>query len=237
MHRPRAPSAIRRCRALAPLLLATALAHGARPMATDDTGTSPAGECQIEAWSTREDQIRALTVAPACGLTDQIELGAGIGRTNGAGAGVDALALGLKWVPEAARWATPLGELQLGLIGGATWARDSESSWRGDSAVLAGLASLQLTPQWALYLNAGGTRARQPSRWSSGVRAALAWQPDAHWVLFVETLHSSQTSAVRNAGARLWLLPEVLGLDLVFTRAGGDHAVSLGFGWYGIFGR
>lgn len=240
MRRSRVPMPARTRWLLAPLLLGAAVAQpaqAARPMATDDTGTSPAGECLIEAWSAREDQLRTLTATPACGLTDQLELDAGIGRTNGAGVGVDALWLGLKWVPEAARWATPLGELQLGVIGGVDWARDSGSGWRGDGAALAGLASLQLTPQWALYLNAIGTRERQPSRWSSGTRAALGWQPDERWILFVETLHSHQTRPVRNAGARLWLLPEVLGLDLVFTRAGGDHAVSLGFGWYGIFGR
>ena len=218
-------------------LLAAALAHGARPMATDDTGTAPAGECQVEAWSTREGDTRALTLAPACGLSDQLELDTGIGRSNGAGQGIDALALGLKWAPEAASWTTPLGLLSLGLIGAGGWARDDTHGWRGDTAALVGLASLQFAPRWSLYLNLIGARAIQPSRWVHGWRSALAWQPDERWVLFVETLHSSAASPVRNAGARLWLLPEVLGLDLVLTRAGGFDAVGLGLGWYGIFGR
>ena len=220
-----------------PLLLAATLAHGARPMATDDTGTSPAGECQIEAWSTSYGDARALTVAPACGLTDQLELDTGIGRTNGAGQGIDALALGLKWAPEAAKWRTPLGLLSLGVVGASSWARDDARGWRGDTAAVAGLASLQLAPHWSLNLNLIGTRAWQSSRWDNGWRGALAWQPDERWVLFAETLHSSQTSAVRNAGARLWLLPQVLGLDLVLTRVDGVNALGLGFGWYGLFGR
>lgn len=224
---------------LAPLLvlLGASLAHGARPMATDDTGTAPAGTCQIEAWSAREGETRTLTLAPACGLTDQLELDGGIGRTNGAGQGIDALALGLKWAPEAANWTTPLGLLSLGLIGGGSWARDDAHGWRGDNAALAGLASWQFASQSSLYLNVIAARARQPSGWVHGWRSALAWQPDERWMLFVETLHSGAANPVRNAGARWWLQSQVLGLDLVLTRAGGIDAVSLGLGWYGIFGR
>lgn len=231
-----APAAARRY-ALALLWLAAGAAEGARPMATDDTGTAPAGSCQIEAWSARAGETRALTLAPACGLADRLELDSGIGRSNGAGQGIDALALGLKWAPEAANWHTPLGVLSLGLIGGGSWARDDARGWHGDTAAVAGLASLQLAPHWSLNLNVIGVRALQPSRWASGWRGALAWQPDERWLLFAETLQSSAASPVRNAGARWWLLPQVLGLDLVLTRADGGNAVGLGFGWYGIFGR
>lgn len=222
---------------LAPLLLGASLAHGARPMATDDAATSAAGVCQIEAWSARDDAGRALALAPACGLTDELELGAGIARSNGAGAGIDNLGLGLKWAPEAASWDTALGTLRLGLSAGTSWSRERDRSWHGDGTALAGLASWQFTSAIALHLNAHGTRARSPSRWTHGWAAALAWQAHERALLFGETLHAEEAHPVRNAGVRWWLLPEVLGLDLVLTRAGGSWSAGLGFGWYGLFGR
>jgi len=81
------------------LLIATAGAQAARPMATDDTATAPAGECQIEAWGERVDAERSQVIAPACGLTDTLELDTGASRIQGGGASVNALVVGLKWVP------------------------------------------------------------------------------------------------------------------------------------------
>lgn len=226
-------------RALALVLLLSALrsADAAWPMATDDTATAPAGECQIEAWSTREDSVRSITFAPACGLTDSLELGTAASRVQGGeGSTVDGAALGLKWVPAAAAWDTAVGEVRMGLLGGVTWARTELGGWHSESAVLAGLGSLQFAPAWTLYVNVFAARNLDLSRWTSGWRSALAWQPDERLLLFVETLRASDSSNVRNAGWRLWLLPEILGLDVVITRSRSGTAFGLGFGWYGIFG-
>jgi hypothetical protein len=86
-------------------------------MATDDTAATAAGECQIEAWGERVDEERSQVLAPACGLTDTLELDAGF-PLQGAGATLNAIVLGLKWVPTGAAWDTALGTVRLGLLGG-----------------------------------------------------------------------------------------------------------------------
>ncbi len=69
----------------------------------------------------------------------------------------------------------------------------------------------------------------------NGLRVALAWQPDERVLLFVEGLRASDSGNLRNAGLRLWAIPEVLGLDVVTTQsATGGLSFSVGFGWYGI---
>lgn len=230
-----------RCRAVAALLalglLAADFALAGRPLATDDTSTAPAGECQVEVWSEREDDLRSLTAAPACGLTDALELDTAFARVQGGGRSLDGFAVGLKWVPAEAAWATPLGEVRLGLIGGGFWARAPGGGWRGDTAVLAGLSSLQFAPDWTIYANAIIARGLDPGRWLPAGRAALAWQAEERLLLFVEGLWARESKPVGNAGFRIWAVPEVLGLDLVVTRTGSSTAVGIGFGWYGIFGR
>ena len=94
----------KRLRLLTPLLILLCLhaAHAARPMATDDTATAAAGECQVEAWGERVDDERSQVLAPACGLTDTLELDSSLSRLQGGGATLDGMALGLKWVPATA---------------------------------------------------------------------------------------------------------------------------------------
>jgi len=209
--------------------------HAARPMATDDTATIPGGECQIEAWGDRIDDVRSQVLAPACGLTDSLELDTGFARTQGSTAKLDSIALGLKWVPSQARWDSALGEVRLGLIGGLFWAREPGEHWKSDSAVLVGLASLDFAPSWTLYTNLSTARHLDSGQHVNGLRMALAWQPVERALLFVEGLRNSNSSNVRNAGLRLWAIPEVLGLDLVSSRsASGGLSFSVGFGWYGI---
>ena len=204
-------------------------------MATDDTATAAAGECQIEAWGERVDDERSQVLAPACGLTDTLELDAGFSRIQGGGATLNAMVLGLKWVPTDAAWDTALGTVRLGLLGGVFWTRTTGDRWKTDSAALVGLSGLEFSPDWNLYANFVTTRNLDTGKHVNGLRVALAWQPDERVLLFVEGLRSSDSSNVRNAGFRLWAIPEVLGLDVVTTRsASGGLTVSVGFGWYGI---
>lgn len=217
------------------LLFAVYSAHAARPMATDDTATIPSGECQIEAWGERIDDVRSQLLAPACGLTDTLELDTGFSRTQGSTTKLDSIALGLKWVPSQARWDSALGEVRLGLIGGLFWARTPFEGWKSDSAALVGLASLDFAPSWTLYTNLSTARHLDSGQQVNGLRMALAWQPVERALLFVEGLRNSDSGNVRNAGLRLWAIPEVLGLDLVTSRsASGGLSFSVGFGWYGI---
>jgi hypothetical protein len=234
------PTASRRKRAahgLALVVLAAGSAHAGRPLATDDTSVAPGGECQVEVWSEREDDLRSVVVAPACGLTDTLELDTGFARVQGGGRSLDAFAAGLKWVPAEAVWESPLGEVRVGLLGGASWSRATQGGWRGDNAVLAGLSSLQFAPEWSIYANAIVARGLNPQRWLPAARAALAWQAEERLLLFVEGLWARESKPVGNAGFRIWALPEVLGLDFVVTRTGSDTVFGVGIGWYGIFGR
>ena len=209
--------------------------HAARPMATDDTATAAAGECQIEAWGERVDDERSQVLAPACGLTDTLELDAGFSRIQGGSATLNAMVLGLKWVPTGAAWDTALGTVRLGLLGGVFWTRTTGDRWKTESAALVGLSGLEFSPDWNLYANFVTTRNLDTGKHVNGLRVALAWQPDERVMLFVEGLRSSDSSNVRNAGFRLWAIPEVLGLDVVTTRStSGGLTVSVGLGWYGI---
>ncbi|HYN61875.1 MAG TPA: hypothetical protein VET87_20415 [Rubrivivax sp.] len=204
-------------------------------MATDDTATSAAGECQIEAWGERIDDERSQILAPACGLTDTLELDTAVLRVQSGSASVSGLGLGLKWVPTHAAWETALGTVRLGLQGGVFWARASGERWKADSAALVGLSGLEFAPAWNLYANFATARNLDTGKHVNGLRLALAWQPDERVLLFVEGLRANDSSNLRNAGFRLWAIPDVLGLDAVTTRsATGGLTFSVGLGWYGI---
>jgi hypothetical protein len=223
---------------LAACVVLTSPTQAARPMATDDTSTAAAGECQIEAWGERDETDRAQVLAPACGLTDALELDTAASRLQGGGRAVDGAAVGLKWVPSAAATATALGTVRFGLEGGLFWVRGATGAWRRDSLAVLGLSSLSFAGGWNLYANLGTTLDLATDRHATELRMALAWQPDERWLLFIEALADDRGSRLRNAGLRLWAVPEVLGLDLVAVRAGtGSGSVtsfSLGLGWYGL---
>jgi hypothetical protein len=216
-------------------LLAAQVAQAGRPMATDDTSTAGASQCQIEAWGDRVDGERSQIIAPACGLTDALELDTGAARTQAGGTTFANLVAGLKWVPTEAAWDSVLGTVRLGMAGGVFWLRDPGERWKADSVVLVGLSSLAFAPAWNLYANLVTTRDLDTGKQVNAVRAALAWQPDEHVLLFVEGLRASDSSNLRNAGLRLWAIPGELGLDVVSTRsAGGNSSIGFGFGWYGL---
>ena len=140
-------------------------------MATDDTATAAAGECQIEAWGERIDDERSQVLAPACGLTDTLDLDTAVSRIQGGGASLNGLVLELKWVPANAAWETDLGTVRLGLEGGVFWTRATGQRWKADAASLIALSSLEVAPTWNLYANlaitrdlATGRREVRPSR-------------------------------------------------------------------------
>lgn len=222
---------------LAPALLVVPMApaFAARPMATDDTSTAAPGSCQIEVWTDRTDAARALTLAPACGLPAGFELDTAFSSVEQQQPLLSAAAAGLKWVPEAARFDSPFGAMRFGGIAVAAASRDPTLGWRGDYLALVGLASLTPLPPLNLYLNAFVARRLEDGSRVTGTRAALAWQPDARWLLFVEHLRASDATRIGNAGLRWWLQPDTLGLDLVGTRsAAGGQSLGIGLGWYGI---
>jgi len=64
------------------LALACTAAHAGRPLATDDAGTTPQGECQLEAWGEWQHERHGGVIAPACGVTSTLELSAAYARSN-----------------------------------------------------------------------------------------------------------------------------------------------------------
>ncbi len=208
-------------------------------MATDDTSTAGRGTCQVEAWTERVDAARSITLAPACGLTDDLELDTSFSRVAAQPTIVSAAAAGFKWVPGAASFDTALGIVRLGGIAFGAWARDPLRGWRGDYVALVGLASLTPMPELNLYVNAFVTHNLDRGPHLSGARAALAWQSSERWLWFVEGLAASDATRAVNAGFRFGLRPDVLGLDVVGSRPWADGrspglGVGIGVGWYGL---
>jgi len=215
-------------------------AWAGRPLASDDAGTTPAGECQLEAWAEHSADEDALVLAPACGLTDGLELGADTARLHPDDTVRQAAGLALKWVPPAAAWATPLGELALGLKLGLAAEDDVDAGWRHTGTVVLGLASLQLNADAALHLNLGPVRDRVGGVTGTALNLAATWTPSAAWLLAAEWQGNDRWahfgSPVRSAGLRWWLQADTLGLDLTASReaGGGPTRWLLGFGWYGL---
>ena len=91
-----------------------------RPMATDDTVTVSLGEFQNRGVGpARRHAEHAQIAAPACGLSDTLELDTAASRSQGSAAKVTGLGLGLKWAPDAAVYDTAWGRLSLGVEAGA----------------------------------------------------------------------------------------------------------------------
>jgi hypothetical protein len=205
-------------------------------MATDDTNTAARGECQVEVWGERVDAERSQILAPACGITDTLELDTAAARIQGDRASVTGIAAGLKWVPSNAVYATALGTIGLGVEAAAFWARSPTTEhWRAESLAIAGLASLAIGSAWNLYANLVSTHNLPDGKHVNGIRMAAAWQPGERWLLFVEGLASNDSRNLCNAGLRFWAVPGVLGLDVVTARSGTSGvSVSVGLGWYGL---
>lgn len=239
---PQWPLLIRESRAtsnglLLPLVCCLAMhsAQAARPMATDDTATAAAGECQIEVWGERVDDERSQVLAPACGLTDTLELDTAVARIQGGSATANSAVVGLKWVPTAAAWKSALGTVRAGMAGGVSWDRPSGERWKAGAVYVIALGSLEFAPAWNLYANVLTTRDLDTGKHVDGLRTALAWKPGERVLLFVEDLRASGSRSLQNAGFRLWAIPKVLGLDVVTTRpACGGLTLNVGIGWYGI---
>ncbi len=68
-------------------------------MSSDDAATAEKGSCQIEAWHERTRAQRAVFVAPACGVSDDIELGLDMVRPSPRDQIAGAFGLATKWVP------------------------------------------------------------------------------------------------------------------------------------------
>lgn len=216
-------------------------AQAGRPLATDDAGTAESGTCQVEAWGEKAGPDRALVVAPACGVLPGLELGAELVRPQPRDVVRSGAGLALKWAPESWSMDTGAGKLNLGIKLGAAWVQPAGAGWqRADSGALA-LASLKLDEAWTLHGNVGVAREHIGGARASVGNLALVWTPAGPWLFFAEAQANSRREVfggtVSTVGARYWLMPDKLGLDLTASResgAGGPTRWTFGLGWYGI---
>lgn len=221
------------------LLAGVGSALAGRPMATDDASTNPAGTCQVEAWveraATHPHAQHGLVVAPACGLSETLELAADLTHWRGSSDEPRGRGLALKWVDPS----LDLGGWRWGAKLALAWAREPDTGrWHDDELGLSALvASRELSDTLALHANLGHQRRPHAQQDATAYAVALAWTPSARSQVFGEFTGDDRSPPVRTAGARWWLLPETLGLDLTVARQAAtarSRVVTVGFGWYGL---
>lgn len=230
----------------APLLLSASLlmlpwaAQAGRPLATDDAGTAQHGTCQVEFWQDRQPDAKDTVLAPACGMAEGVEFGLEYSRpsprtdiTAGAGAA-------MKWVPSALNWKTPAGEVQAGLKLAAAFIKPRGGGLRQADASALVLLSWAPGETVAAHLNLGPGYDRASGKTAALGNVALVYTPNDRGLLFAETLHNSRSavfgSATHVVGGRVWVKPEVFGIDLTAARTEGSRRTTwgIGLGWYGI---
>ncbi len=222
-------------------LLLAAAAQAGRPLASDDAGTADAGTCQLEAWAEKARAERATVLAPACGLVPGLELGADFTQPRPRDTVRAEGGLAVKLAPESWKLGSGDGAVRLGLKAGASWLKPTGAGWQASGDSLLGLASWPLGESFELHLNLGVGRDRASGTRAGLANVALVWTPAEPVLLFAEAQANSKRdtfgATVASVGARWWLVPDKLGLDLSASREATSGAVTLwtlGLGWYGI---
>lgn len=214
------------------LLSLSALAG--RPLGTEDAGTNPQAQCQLEAWVDNTSGARSTHVGPACGLIDGLELGFELVNATPRDEQPQGRALALKWAPEWLEWQGTRFGLKLGT---ASERAPGETNWHQATVAALAIVSMPLGPSWTVHLNAGRQRDKLAGASSTTYGAALTWTPHERWLVFGELTGDNQSAATQTVGLRWWLLPETLGLDLTSSRTNAtpdSRAWGIGLGWYGI---
>lgn len=211
-------------------------AQAGRPLGTDDAGTAGAKSCQVESWIERDTTGGAnkWVVSPACGLGDSFELGLELARTvPDDGISFDGT-LALKWVnPE---WKS--GPLNWGvkLWHGTSNSRETPH-WVDTSSGAMGLLTWTASEALSMHTNLGFTKDYASGNTEPLMNLALSWAPAPTLTLIAEHMSVRNSPSQVNVGARWWLKPEQLALDVTFGRTNDVEpvqTVTVGFGWYGI---
>ena len=212
-----------------------------RPLSTDDAGAADLGTCYLEAWLERAGPDRALVAGPGCGVAPGVELGAAYSHLHPGDPVRAAGEVFLKWVPESAQLSTPMGALQFGLRLAVPLERPAAGSWQRSGTVVLGLASLKPNEDWTFHANLGRERERASGITGTMLNLAAAWAPRPELLLFAEVMANNRRAVFggtsQGLGARWWLVPERVGVDLTASRAvdaGSKTLLTLGFGWYGL---
>jgi hypothetical protein len=231
---------------LAPLLTLAGLwaaqdAFAGRPLLTDDAGVAEHATCQVESWSERQGPARAWVTAPACGVAAGVELGADYTLLRPRDTVRAEAGLALKWVPEAWKFESAMGEINWGLKLSGAWQQPAAASWQATGNSLMGLISWKASESVSVHSNIGWARDRSSGQRAALFNAALVWTPLDRLLLVAEVQGNGKRDVfggtVLGLGARWWLIKDSLGLDLTSSResvAGAKAVWTLGLGWYGI---
>ena len=226
--------------ALILLTLVASQAWAGRPLGTDDAGTADEGTCLLEAWNERTGSERALIAGFACGIAQGIELGVDYTHPHPRDEVRGESGLALKWVPDSWAHDTAAGRLNLGFKFSAGFEHPVRRGWRHSEAAVLGMATLVLNDEWMLHANLGPVRNHSSHRTAGALSTAVMWTPQEQFFLFAEVDANTRSKVfggtVKTLGGRLWLIQDVLGLDLTASRESGSPATlwTVGFGWYGI---
>jgi hypothetical protein len=179
--------------------------------------------------------------APACGVATGLELGADFTLPRPRSPVRAQAGLALKWVPEAWKVESAMGEINGGLKLGGAWQQPAGASWQATGNSLMGLISWTADESVSLHSNVGWARDRTSGQGAALFSAALVWTPLERLLLVAEGQANSKRDVfggtVFGLGARWWLIKDRLGLDLTSSResvAGAKAGWTLGLGWYGI---
>lgn len=227
----------RTCSMAALLAALHSTGHAGRPLAVEDAGVSPLGQCQVEVWLERNragNDANAAVLAPACGVAEGLELGLEFGMPAHTRHAHQSRGLAVKWAPEAAQWA----DWQLGAK--ASWgeSKSAESDrWQDGTFTVLGMASRSLAPDWTVHANLGVDAGGDPSDTTAQAGLALVWTPHEKCLGFLEMTASENVPATRGAGMRYWLIADQLGLDVTVSKTNAvrqSTTVTVGLGWYGL---
>lgn len=217
------------------MFLSSLPAMAARPLASEDAGANPPGQCHIEAWVDWSDGARGQHLAPACGLVDGLELVLEWIDTSPENEQAEGRGLALRWAPE---W-LGLGDWRFGTkVSVADEKTHPESTgWRQKDAAVMAMATYAMSPEWTLHLNLGRQRDKIEGTSGNTYAAALTWAPHARWLVFAEVLGENRAAASQGAGVRWWALPEQLAFEVTASRTNAtadSRTWGVGLGWYGI---
>lgn len=218
------------------LVQASLTVHAGRPLGTDDAGTVGADRCQVESWLEREsvNSTRTLVFAPACGLGDSVEIGLELARTVPDNGRQFEGSLSLKWVDPA--WKA--GPLNWGVKAWHGMAHSHQApAWTATTSGAMGVMTWNASDTVALHGNLGFEKDHASQTTEPLANLALSWTPAPALSLVAEMMAVRHNRTQRNIGARWWLLPERVALDVTTGRGTGTNptrTTTVGFGWYGI---
>jgi hypothetical protein len=223
-------------RLLAALLLCSASlpALAFRPLLTDDASVNPVGECQLETWYQSESALNLWAVAPACGIGANLEIGVEFTRTSPRLEDRGGFGLQLK----AALPALTVGTWDFGAkVKGFALKNPATTDGKPDLYQGFLLATGTFTESVTVHLNLGGARDTAERRDALVYGAAVMYTFGDKGFVFAELAGDHRSGAIRNAGARWWLIGDRLGVDFSVARQAGvpdSTLYTIGVAYYGL---